>query len=51
MGIFPLLQYKQDPAAVQLEMLRYVLMDFLLQSECTQTERESFDQIAAAALT
>jgi hypothetical protein len=30
MGIFPLLQYKQDPPAVQLEMLRSVLMDFLL---------------------
>ncbi len=29
MGIFPLLQYKQDPAAVQSEMLRSVPMDFL----------------------
>jgi hypothetical protein len=30
MRIFPLVQYKQDPAAVQLEILRSVLMDFLL---------------------
>jgi hypothetical protein len=38
----------QDPAAVQSEMLRSVLMDFLFIIRMC-TERQTFDQIAVAA--